>query len=111
MSSPAFSDALRAVSVAASERTGGVKLGVSQGTMRITTESPDSGEGFDEVPIEYAGASMTIGFNAQYHLDFLGAAGTETVSREMKDGESQGVLRPKGEGPTDYRYVVMPMRL
>src|SRR5271167_1464085 len=37
-----FAEALRAVSVAASERTGGVKLGLTKGTMRISTESPDS---------------------------------------------------------------------
>ena len=30
---------------------------------------------------------------------------------ELKDQESQGMFRPAGEGATDYRYVVMPMRL
>src|ERR1700722_1252744 len=75
----AFSEALRAVSVAASERTGGVKLGLTKGTMRITTESPDSGEGFDEVPIEYAGPNMTVGFNAKYFLDVLGALDEDEV--------------------------------
>ena len=52
----AFADALRAVSIAASERTGGVKLTITKGTMRITSESPESGDGFDEVPVDYAGA-------------------------------------------------------
>jgi hypothetical protein len=28
----------------------------------------------------------------------------------LKDGETQGLLRPLGEGETDYRYIVMPMR-
>ena len=51
----AFADALRAVSIAASERTGGVKLTLAKGTMRITSESPESGDGFDEVPIDYDG--------------------------------------------------------
>ncbi len=45
-----FADALRAVSVAASERTGGVKLQLSPGTMRIVTESPESGEGSTRSP-------------------------------------------------------------
>ena len=53
-----FADALRAVSIAASERTGGVKLSLSKGTMRITSESPESGDGFDEVPIDYNGANI-----------------------------------------------------
>jgi DNA polymerase III subunit beta len=105
----AFSDALRAVSVAASERTGGVKLGVSQGTMRITTESPDSGEGFDEVPIEYAGASMTIGFNAKYFLDVLGALDDEEVELGFGGELDPAVVRPASQ--RQFLAVVMPMRI
>jgi hypothetical protein len=33
------------------------------------------------------------------------------VTLDVKDAESQGMLKPKGESETDYRYVVMPMRL
>ena len=29
--------------------------------MRITSESPESGDGFDEVPVDYAGAEVVIG--------------------------------------------------
>ena len=59
--------------VAASERTGGVKLSLTKGSMRITSESPESGDGFDEIPVEYAGPNMSIGFNAKYFLDVLAA--------------------------------------
>jgi hypothetical protein len=33
------------------------------------------------------------------------------VTLDVKDAESQGLLRPKRESESDYRYVVMPMRL
>jgi DNA polymerase-3 subunit beta len=105
----AFADALRAVSVAASERTGGVKLGVSPGTMRITTESPDSGEGFDEVPIEYTGTAMTIGFNAKYFLDVLGALDDEEVELGFGGELDPAVVRPASQ--RQFLAVVMPMRI
>jgi DNA polymerase-3 subunit beta len=105
----AFSEALRAVSVAASERTGGVKLGVSAGTLRITTESPDSGEGFDEVPIEYAGASMTIGFNAKYFLDVLGALDDAEIELGFGGELDPAVIRPASQ--RQFLAVVMPMRI
>jgi DNA polymerase III sliding clamp (beta) subunit (PCNA family) len=37
--------------------------------------------------------------------------GSEEVLLELKDGESQGLMRPGAptEGD-DYRYIVMPMR-
>jgi len=104
-----FMDALRAVSVAASERTGGVKLGLTKGTMRITTESPDSGEGFDEVPIEYAGPNMTVGFNAKYFLDVLGALDEDEVELGFGGELDPAVLKPAGA--RQFLAVVMPMRI
>jgi DNA polymerase-3 subunit beta len=105
----AFSDSLRAVSVAASERTGGVKLQLAAGTMRIVTESPESGEGFDELPIEYGGAAMTIGFNAKYFLDVLAALDEDDVELGLGGELDPAVIRPAG--PRKFLAVVMPMRI
>jgi DNA polymerase III subunit beta len=105
----AFADAMRAVSVAASERTGGVKLQLAQGTMRITTESPESGEGFDEIPIEFAGPAMTIGFNAKYFMDVLAALDEDEVELGLGGELDPAVVRPAG--PRQFLAVVMPMRI
>jgi DNA polymerase-3 subunit beta len=105
----ALADALRAVSVAASERTGGVKLAMSKGIMRITTESPESGEGFDEVPIDYAGPNMTIGFNAKYFLDVLGALDEDEVQLGFGGELDPAVIKPVGQ--RQFLAVVMPMRI
>jgi DNA polymerase-3 subunit beta len=104
-----FADALRAVSVAASERTGGVKLSLGNGTMRISTESPESGEGFDEVAIEYAGPNMTIGFNAKYFLDVLGALDDDEVQLGLGGELDPAVVKPVGA--RQFLAVVMPMRI
>lgn len=110
----AFADALRAVSVAASERTGGVKLTLSKGSMRITSESPESGDGFDELPVEYAGPNMSIGFNAKYYLDVLSAISDDEVSIGLSGELDPAVLRPAGATTSSERQflaVVMPMRI
>src|SRR5579864_7644315 len=104
-----LAEALRAVSVAASERTGGVKLGLGKATLRITTESPESGEGFDELPIEYAGQSMTIGFNVRYFLDVLGALDEDEVELGLGGELDPAVVKPVGE--RQFLAVVMPMRI
>jgi DNA polymerase-3 subunit beta len=104
-----FADALRAVSVAASERTGGVKLALAKSTMRITTESPESGEGFDEVPIEYSGPNMTIGFNARYFLDVLGALDEDEIQLGLGGELDPAVVKPVGQ--RQFLAVVMPMRI
>jgi DNA polymerase III subunit beta len=104
-----FSDALRAVSVAANERTGGVKLSLGPGTIRVSTESPETGEGFDEVPVEYAGQPMTIGFNARYFLDVLGALDEDEVELGLGGELDPAVVKPVGE--RQFLAVVMPMRI
>ncbi len=105
----AFADALRAVSIAASERTGGVKVTISKGTMRITSESPESGDGFDEVPVDYSGPDITIGFNAKYFLDVLGALEEEEVVLGLSGELDPAVLRPQSD--RQFLAVVMPMRI
>ncbi|MGH7330301.1 MAG: DNA polymerase III subunit beta, partial [Polyangiaceae bacterium] len=104
-----FADALRAVHIAASERTGGVKLGIQNGTMRITSESPETGDGFDEIPVEYGGSNITIGFNAKYFLDVLGALDDDEIALGLSGELDPAVVRPTGE--RNFLAVVMPMRI
>jgi len=105
----ALADALRAVSIAASERTGGVKLSLTRGTMRFSSESPDSGEGFDEVPVDYEGGEMTLGLNARYFLDVLSALDEERVVIGVGGELDPVVIRP--QSTSDYLAVIMPMRI
>jgi len=104
-----FADALRAVSIAASERTGGVKLSIAKGVMTIASESPDTGDGVDEVPVEYTGSPMTIGFNAKYFLDVLGSLEEEDVLLCLGGELDPAVLRVPNKD--EFLAVVMPMRI
>ncbi len=104
-----FMDALRAVSIAASERTGGVKLALTGAAMRISSESPESGDGSDEIPIEYAGPPITVGFNAKYFLDVLGSLSEDEVELGLSGELDPAVVKPVGE--KKFLAVVMPMRI
>lgn len=106
-----LAQAIRRVSLLSSERSRAVKLSLASGRLDLAASSPDLGEAKESLEADYKGEAMEIAFNAQYMLDFLGVAGTQEVTLELKDHESQGMLRPRGESGTDYRYVVMPMRL
>lgn len=103
--------AIRRVSLLSSERSRAVKLALSAGQLVLLASSPELGEARETVEADYKGEPVEVGFNAQYLLDFLAAAGADAVTLELKDGESQGMLKPRGDGEVNYRYVVMPMRL
>jgi DNA polymerase-3 subunit beta len=102
--------AIRRVSLLSSERGRAVKMSLDEGRLEVSASSPELGEARESLPLEYAGDAVEIGFNAQYLLEFLAVVGTDEVALEVKDAESQGLLRPVGEDGGDYRYVVMPMR-
>lgn len=108
----ALSDALKAVSIAASDRTGGVKLTLSSGALRVESESPEAGEGFDELSVDYEGEGLTIGLNAKYFLDVLGSITDDDVILGLSGELDPAVVRPGGEASDrDYLAVIMPMRI
>jgi DNA polymerase-3 subunit beta len=105
----AMIDVLKAMSVAASERTGSVKLTLTKGTMRVTSENPDSGDAVDELPIDYAGSDLTIGFNVRYLLDLLGALDEDEVKLGLGGELDPAVIEPVSD--RKLLGIVMPMRI
>src|SRR5688572_17799580 len=107
-----IADALKAVSLAANDRTGGVKVTLGSNVMRFTSESPESGDGFDEVPVEYNGNELTVGFNAQYLLQVLASIEQEDVVLGVSGELDPATVRPASPpGRSDYLAVIMPMRI
>ena len=107
-----YAESLRAISLAANDRTGGVKLTVTSSALRITSESPESGNGFDEVPVDYQGPDVTIGFNAKYFLDVLSAIEDQEVVLGISGELDPAVVRPASESAQQsYVAVIMPMRI
>ena len=103
--------AVRRVALLSNERSRAVKFQIDKGKVDVTSSSPDLGEAKETLPVDYAGASMQICFNAQYVLDFLSAVATDVVSLDLKDEVSQAVAKPVGAQGYDYTYVIMPMRV
>jgi len=104
-------DALRRVSQLADQRSHAVKFVLAKEGLEISASSPEYGEAKEAIEKEYKGQPISIGFNAQYLLDFLAAAPDGPISFELKDEQSAGQLRPLGDESSRYRYVVMPMRI
>ena len=105
-----LASAIRRVALLSSERSHAVKFQIAESTAEVASSSPELGEAKEVLPIEYPGADLEICFNAQYVLDFLAVADTDSVTLELKDDRSQAVMYPSGEKAA-YTYVIMPMRV
>ena len=106
-----LNDAVRRVAQLADQRSHAVRLIVAKEGIEISASSPEYGEAKEIIEKEYKGDQIQIGFNAQYVLDFLGAAAEGPISLELKDEQSAGQMRPLADETYRYRYVIMPMRI
>jgi DNA polymerase III subunit beta len=100
-------DAVRAVSVAANQATNGVKMAITKGKIRLTGESPETGDGADEVDVEFDGKSLNIGLCARYVTDALGAVADDDVELGFGEELDPMVIRVG----TEFTGVIMPMRI
>lgn len=106
-----LTSAVRRVALLSNERSRAVKLVLDKGKVEVTSSSPEFGEAREPLTVDYSGPALTICFNAQYVLDFLGVVDADIVALDLKDEVSQAVMRPVGVEGYDYTYVIMPMRV
>lgn len=103
-------EALRRISLVASNKTGGVELHLEDGLLRVSSKNLEGGSGADEFEVDYAGDALSIGFNAQYLIEVLSALPNDEIALELTGELDPGLIRPVGDGP-DFVGVIMPMKL
>ncbi len=100
---------LRRVALLSSERSRAVKLELSNGTLRLSSNNPDLGEAHEDLDVDYAGETLAIAFNARYLMDSLNALAVKEVKLAFQDALSPAQLTPTDD--PDSLAVVMPMRI
>ena len=106
-----LTSAVRRVALLSNERSRAVKFQIDKGKVEIASSSPEFGEAKEVLIVDYNATPVTICFNAQYVIDFLGVVETDSVALEFKDEMSQAVMSPIGAEGYSYTYVIMPMRV
>jgi DNA polymerase-3 subunit beta len=106
------------------ERGAQVRMEFSEGTLRLSAGADDVGRAEEDLSVDFAGEPLVIAFNPTYLTDGLGSLHSERVSFGFTTDRKPAVLRPvrdddpvpMGGGPfpavpTDYIYLLMPVRL
>ncbi|MGH7546462.1 MAG: DNA polymerase III subunit beta [Gemmatimonadota bacterium] len=102
--------AIRRMAVVASDQTHRVRLSFGGPALKLSVQTPDLGEAEDEIPVQYEGEPLEIGFNANYLLEVLRYMPTDEVRLTLKAPERAATLEPVG-GEDAYLCLVMPLRL
>ncbi len=104
-----FLDMLRRVAVMSSDRYKGTKFSLQPKNLTLTAINPDLGEAKEDMPVDYEGKELNLGFNVQYFIEIMSAMKSEVVSLAFKDNDSPCLV--KGEEDTGYIGVLMPMKI
>jgi DNA polymerase III subunit beta len=102
-----FLNAVRRVSLLASEKSNSVKLIFTKGNMDIVAVTPDVGEAKESLPVMYKGKDFSIAFNPEFLMAPLRNLPNDEVFLDLIDEMSPGVIKIHGA----FLYVLMPMRL
>ncbi|KAA3620999.1 MAG: DNA polymerase III subunit beta [Proteobacteria bacterium] len=102
-------DVLNRTAILTNEKFRGIRVHLGDNLLTVTAHNPDQEEASDEIPIEYEGSEVDIGFNVNYLLDALKAVPSSTVEIRLQDTNSGCVVRSPDSEET--LYLVMPMRL
>lgn len=100
---------LKRVSVLASERNQSIRMKTKSGELTVCCVNPEAGEVSDDVPVEYSGPDMEIGFNAKYIIDALSSISENNIMIKFTDPLSPTLIT--GMNDDRHQCVIMPMRI
>ncbi len=109
-----FFNAIRRVSIFASEASKLVKFEISDNQVKITAQDIDFSVSAEEVlPAQYSGEPMKIGFKSTFILEILQNLDSGDVRLEMSDPNRAALILPteKMDENEDELMLLMPMML
>ena len=104
-----FKQTLTRLAIMISSQLNAVRVEIQPNLMRLLAVNQESDEAWEELPIQYTGAAVVLGFNVQYLLDTLAVIESETVSIYFEHLD-KGVMLI-GNKDENAQFIIMPLRL
>jgi DNA polymerase-3 subunit beta len=104
-----IAQALQRAAILTSDKFRGVRWVLGDGVLRISCTNTEQEEAQEELDIDYKGEALDIGFNVQYLLDVLNNLQAENIEVALGDANSSALVTVPAR--SDFKYVVMPMRI
>ena len=106
----ALIEATSRIALVQASQGNGIQIRFEPGVIRVQSANPEVGEGSEDIDIDYAGETLSVGFNAKYLLDALRAFAGNEVALEL-GGELDPVVLKPIDTELEALVVVMPMRI
>lgn len=104
-----FIAAVDRVSTLSTEKGKAVKLSIGGNSLEVSVHNPDSGSATEELPAEFTGQPLEIGFNARYLLDIAAQLEGDRLTFRVSDSNAPTIILD--EKDPSALFVLMPMRV
>lgn len=101
--------ALQRAAILSNEKVRGVHLSLLPNELKIICNNNEQEEAEEVLEVAYQDEEINIGFNITYLLDVLQRLGSEKIVFSFGSSNDSALLTVPDQ--TDYKYVVMPMRI
>ena len=112
-----FLSSLNRVSVLCDkEINNAVVFNLAKGKVKMQCENRNGEEATEEMPVNYEGDDLEIGFNFQLLKEMLGAVDFSAMRMAIRDSSGSVLFEPMQDeaeesAKSEFQYIVMPIRL
>jgi DNA polymerase III subunit beta len=104
-------NSIKRAAIFSNERFHGVKLAFAEGTLTVSSTSPETGEASETIDVDFRGEEFAVGFNASYLQQVLNVIGDSEAAAQLGLTDDVSPCVFTTESDSGFKYVVMPMRL
>ena len=104
-----FKNSIDRVTTVSSDRKEGLKVLISKDAVQLSVNSPNSGEGTENIAAKFNSDSLNISFNSRYLVDITSQIENEIIVINLKDPGSPILIRDLSD--KNSFHVVMPMKI
>ncbi len=108
-----FQSSLKRIAIYANKTTNQVILNIDEKSLTISAQDLDfSNEATEQMPCNYEGNPITIGFNAKFLVEMLGVLEGDEIKIELSSPTRAGILLPEDANDgEEILMLVMPVML
>ena len=82
---------------------------LTKDNLQLSVNSPNSGEGTENIKANYNAENLTVGFNSRYLLDIASEIENEKLTMNLNDSISPVLIQDDSDKQS--YFVIMPMKI
>ena len=104
-----FKNSIERVTTVSADKKEGLKMAIKKDSLQLSVNSPNSGEGVENIPANFNSEDMSISFNSRYLIDITSQIENEKIIMNLKEPGSPVLIKDLSDKLSFH--VVMPMKI